>query len=472
MGGWPCSSHRADAGSTNDRGSGLNEFGPVSSGGVTPTTKYTRSGEVSLAYQVLGEGSVDIVFIAGSISHLEYFWTEPTLARMFNRLAEFSRLIIFDKRGTGMSDRDAGIATMEDRMDDVRAVMDAVGSEQAALYGVSEGGPISVMFAATHPARTRALVLRGTFPRILAAPDWPGIPRDVWEAGIEDAVANFGHGSDLRQWAPSVAGHPETQEWWGTLERMGGSPSAVRRLLMMNGEIDVRALLPTIQVPTLVLHRRGDRVVPFAAGEYMAAQIPGAKLVALEGDDHLPYGDESDVIGEIEEFLTGARHDARVDRELATVVFTDIVGSTDMAARLGDSEWRHLLDRHDEAARRLAARYMGRVVKSTGDGVLATFDGPARGARFASDLARQLSSIGLEQRAGIHTGEVEVRGDDIGGIAVHIAARISALAGAGEILTSRTLKDLTAGSGLMFEDRGMHSLKGVPDDWQLYLVAC
>ena len=439
---------------------------------MTPTTKYTRSGEVSLAYQVVGEGPVDIVFIPGSISHLEYSWTTPTFARLYEGLAEFSRLIIFDKRGTGMSDRDAGIATMEERMDDVRAVMDAVGSEQAAIYGVSEGGPISAMFAATYPARTRALILRGTFPRIVAAPDWPGIPRDLWEAGIEDTVAHFGRGPDLRQWAPSVADDVDTQAWWGTLERMGGSPSAARRLLTMNGEIDVRAVLPTIQVPTLVLHRRGDRVVPFSAGEYMASQIPGAKLVALDGDDHLPYGNESEMIGEIEEFLTGTRREAPIDRELATVVFTDIVGSTETASRLGDSEWRRVLDRHDAAARKLATHYAGRVVKSTGDGVLAMFDGPARGARFASDLARQLSSIGLEQRAGIHTGEVEVRGDDIGGIAVHIAARISALAGAGEILTSRTLKDLTAGSGLVFEDRGMHSLKGVPDEWQLYVVAC
>ena len=438
---------------------------------MTPTTKYTRSGEVSLAYQVVGQGPLDIVFIPGSISHLEFGWTDPAFARMFNRMAEFSRLIVFDKRGTGMSDRDAGIATMEERMDDVRAVMDAVGSERAALYGISEGGPISVMFAATHPARTRALILRGTFPRILDAPDWPGIPRDLWEAGIEDAVANFGRGPDLSQWAPSVAGNSETQKWWGTLERMGGSPSAARRLLTMNGEIDVRALLPTIQVPTLVLHRRGDRVVPLAAGEYMASHIPGAKFVALEGHDHLPCGDESDMIGEIEEFLTGTRQNAHVDRELATVVLTDIVGSTETASRLGDREWRRLLDRHDDAARKLATQYAGRVVKTTGDGVLALFDGPARGARFASDLARQLVAIGLEQRAGIHTGEVEVRGDDIGGIAVHIAARISALAGSGEILTSRTLKDLTAGSGLRFEDRGMHSLKGVPDEWQLYLVS-
>ncbi len=239
----------------------------------------------------------------------------------------------------------------------------------------------------------------------------------------------------------------------------------------MNGQIDVRAALPTIQVPTLVLHRGGDRVVPSAVGQYMASQIPNAKFVELEGEDHLPYGDQEPLIGEIEEFLTGTRQVAPIERILATVVFTDIVGSTDAAARRGDSEWHRVLDRHDAAARRVAAQYAGRVIKSTGDGVLATFDGPARAARFAADLGRQLADLGLQQRAGIHTGEVEIRGDDIGGIAVHIAARISALAGAGEILTSRTLKDLTAGSGLVFEDRGLHALKGVPDEWQVYAVA-
>jgi class 3 adenylate cyclase len=252
---------------------------------------------------------------------------------------------------------------------------------------------------------------------------------------------------------------------------MGASPSAVRTLLTMNGQIDVRAALPTIGVPTLVLHRRGDRVVPIAAGRYMASQIPNARFVELDGDDHLPYGDSEPLIGEIEEFITGTRTGARLDRVLSTVVFTDIVGSTEVAARVGDREWRALLDRHDAAARKIAGQYSGRVVKSTGDGVLTTFDGPARAARFAAVLADALSQMGLQQRAGIHTGEVEVRGDDIGGIAVHIAARISALAGPGEILTSRTLKDLTAGSGLVFEDRGTHALKGVPDEWQIFAVA-
>lgn len=427
---------------------------------------------MSIAYQVVGDGPIDLVMCPGEISHLEFMWTEPTLSRNVLRLASFARVIRFDKRGTGMSDRDTGIPTLEERIDDVRAVMDAAGSERAAIYGISEGGAMAALFAATYPHRTIALILYGAFPRILEAPDWPGIPREMWDAGIEDSVAHFGEGSPLEQWAPSVAGNREIQEWWGTSQRMGASPSALRALLTMNRDIDVRAVLPTIQVPTLVLHRVGDRVVPIAAGQYMASQIPDAKFVALDGEDHFGYGDCEAWIGEIEEFVTGARHEAPSGRVLATVVFTDIVASTELAARLGDAEWRRLLDRHDDAARRLATRHRGRLVKSTGDGVLASFDGPARAARFAVDLGREVASLGLQLRAGMHTGEVEVRGDDIGGIAVHIAARIAALAAADEVLTSRTLRDLTAGAGLVFEDRGAHVFKGVPDEWQVYAVTC
>ncbi|MEY2430553.1 MAG: hypothetical protein QOC92_278 [Acidimicrobiaceae bacterium] len=432
---------------------------------------YAKCGDLSIAYQVIGEGPVDFVMCPGSVTHLEHSWTEPTLSGNVLRLATFARVIRFDKRGTGMSDRDTGVPTLEERMDDVRAVMDAAGSERAVIYGISEGGAMAALFAATHPDRTIALILYGTFPRIIEADDWPGIPQEMWDQGIDDAVARFGEGFPLEQWAPSVAGNREIQEWWGTHERMGGSPGALRALLTMNGQIDVRAALPTIRVPTLVLHCKGDRVAPIAAGQYIASRIPNAKFVALEGEDHLPYGDSEAWIGEIEEFVTGTRHEAPIDRVLATVVFTDIVGSTDLAARLGDTEWRQVLDRHDAAAQRTASRLNGRLIKSTGDGVLATFDGPARAARFATELAREVEPLGLQLRAGIHTGEIELRGDDIGGIAVHIAARISALAGAGEVLTSRTLKDLTAGSGLTFEDRGVHALKGVPDEWQVYLVA-
>lgn len=439
---------------------------------MRPKTMYTKSGRTSLAYQVIGAGPVDLVFVPGSVSHLEFAWTNPVLARVIERFASFSRFIQFDKRGTGMSDREAGIATMEERMDDIRAVMDAAGSERAAIYGISEGGPLAALFAATHPDRTAALVLFGTFPRVTEAPGWLGIPQDMWDAGIEDSVSSFGEGPDLTVWAPSVANDPSERAWWGALERMGASPGAVRALLTMNGQIDVREALPTIGVPTLVLHRRGDRVVPLAGGQYMAAHIPNARFVALDGEDHLPYGDMDSLIDEIEEFVTGTRRGPRPERVLSTVVFTDIVGSTEVAARVGDKEWRTLLDRHDAAARKIAEDHAGRFVKSTGDGVLTTFDGPARGARFAAALAEVLTGMGLQQCAGIHTGEIEVRGDDIGGIGVHIAARICALAAAGEILTSRTLKDLTAGSGLQFEDRGTHALKGVPETWQIFAVTC
>jgi len=439
---------------------------------VPPRTRYARSGDVSIAYQVVGDGPVDLVMCPGEISHLEFGWTNPTLSRNVMNLASFARVIRFDKRGTGMSDRDTGIPSLEERMDDIRAVMDAAGSGRAAIYGTSEGGAMAALFAATYPDRISGLILYGSFPRILEASDWPGIPAEMWDAGIEASVAHFGEGVPLEQWAPSVAGNREIQEWWGTSQRMGASPSAHRALLMMNRDIDIRAALPTINVPTLVLHRVGDRVVPMLAGQYIASQIPNANFVALDGEDHLLYGDCEVWLGEIEEFVTGTRHHAPIDRVLSTVVFTDIVGSTALAARLGDAEWRRLLDRHDDAARRLAATHRGRLVKTTGDGVLASFDGPARAARFAAGLGRDVESLGLELRAGIHTGEIEVRGDDIGGIAVHIAARISSLAGAGEILTSRTLRDLTAGSGLVFEDRGVHTFKGVPGEWQVYAVAC
>jgi pimeloyl-ACP methyl ester carboxylesterase/class 3 adenylate cyclase len=438
---------------------------------VTSKTRYARSGDVSIAYQVVGDGPIDLVWVPGIYSHLEFWWTEPVLAQFTERLAEFSRLILFDKRGTGMSDRDVGIATLEERMDDVRAVMDAAGSERAAIYGASEGGPMAALFAATYPERTTALVLFGTFPRATAAPGWPGMSAEDWKRSVDDAFANFPDSLDIETYAPSVSGDPAIREWWSTLTRMSASPGSLRSLLTMVGELDVRSVLPTIQVPTMVLHRQGDLVVPIAAGEYIASKIPGAEFVALEGVDHVPFGDIGPWTGAIEEFLTGTRHEKVTDRVLATVVFTDIVASTDIAVRLGDAEWKRLLDRHDLMARRTAKRFSGRVVKTTGDGVLATFDGPARAARFASDFAGEAKGIGLPIRAGLHTGEVELRDDDIGGIAVHIAARIAGLAGAGDVLASRTVKDLTTGSGLLFTDRGARSLKGVPDEWQVYAVA-
>jgi pimeloyl-ACP methyl ester carboxylesterase len=438
---------------------------------VDSKTRYARSGEVSIAYRIIGDGPIDLVWVPGIYSHVEFQLTDSSFAQFVESLAAFSRLIIFDKRGTGMSDRDVGVASLEERMDDVRAVMDAAGSERAVVYGASEGGPMAALFAATYPERTIALVLFGTFARATAAPGWSGIPGEEWKRYVEECAANFPDVLDIETYAPSVAGDSEIREWWSTLTRMSASPGSLRTLQTMVGELDVRSVLPTIQVPTLVLHRRGDLVVPIEAGEYIASQIPNAKFVALEGVDHVPFGDTRAWTGAIEEFVTGTRHEKVDDRVLATVVFTDIVASTDMAARLGDADWKRLLDRHDLMARRTAERYSGRVVKTTGDGVLATFDGPARAARFASSFGGEAKGIGLPIRAGLHTGEIELRDNDIGGIAVHIAARIASLAGPGDVLASRTVKDLTTGSGLLFTDRGVHSLKGVPEEWQLYAVA-
>ena len=439
---------------------------------MAPTTRYAKSGEVSIAYQVLGEGPPDLVFIGGLSSHLEFQWTEPAFRRFFEGLASFSRLILFDKRGTGMSDRDVGVANLEERMDDVRAVMEAAGSTRAAVYGTSEGGPLGVLFAATYPERTEALILNGTFPRATAAPDWPGASLEAWAAIVEQMVDQFPDSVPIERFIPSVARSPAIRDWWLTLVRMASSPGAIRSLQTMVGEIDVREVLPSIRVPTLVLHSSGDQVVPVASGRYIASRIPGARFIELDGTDHIPVYENGDAIaGAVEEFLTGSRHTPVLDRVLTTVVFTDIVASTDRIAEVGDTAWRRLLDQHDSAAQRSADAHSGRLVKSTGDGTLATFDGPARAVRFAADLGQQLSGEGLQIRAGVHTGEVELRRDgDLGGLGVHIAARICALAGPGEILASRTVKDLTAGSGLAFVDRGVHALKGVPEEWQLFAV--
>ena len=438
---------------------------------VTPKTQYARSGDVSIAYQVFGEGP-DIVFIPGVYGHLEMQWEFPDVPQFFERIASFSRVIVFDKRGTGMSDRDVGIPTLEERMDDVRAVMDAVGSERAAIHGASEGGPMGVLFAATYPERTSHLMLYGTFPRVTEAPGWPGMSMEKWRRWVDELVAAFPNPLDVETYAPSYAHDPGLRELWAREARMAVSPGALRALMTMMGELDVRSILPTISVPTLVLHRQGDRAVPVVCGAYLASAIPGARMVTLPGDDHFICGDMDPWIEAIEEFVTGTVHRATPDRVLATVVFTDIVGSTETAARLGDAGWHHLLDRHDVALRHAAGAHSGRVIKTLGDGGLVTFDGPARAVRFASDFSGAAQGLGMSIRAGIHTGEIELRGEDIGGIAVHIAARISALAGPGEVLSSRTVKDLTAGSGLTFDDRGTHHLKGVPEEWQVFAAAC
>jgi pimeloyl-ACP methyl ester carboxylesterase/class 3 adenylate cyclase len=438
---------------------------------MPPQTRYAKSGEVNIAYQVVGDGPLDLVFVPGFVSHLDLQWGDPRIARFFEKLASFSRLILFDKRGTGLSDPVAAPASLEDRMDDVRAVMDAVGSERAALLGLSEGGPMSVLFAATYPERTRALILCGSFPAGTLDPDDnPGGQRWVDLLGrLDAAIEHWGEGRTLAILAPSASSERD-RLGRGVFERSAATPRMVRTLIDMLVETDVRELLPSVRVPTLVLHRN-EESVPVECAHYMAEHIPGARLLVLPGADHIPfYGDGEGYGEEIEEFLTGARQAPVSDRILTTVMFTDIVASTERAAALGDARWRELLARHDELMRAELERHRGREVKTMGDGVLATFDGPARGIRCARAIADQVRSLDIELRAGLHTGECELIGDDIGGMAVNIGARIGALAGAGEVVVSSTVKDLVVGSGISFSDRGARELKGVPGEWRLFAV--
>jgi pimeloyl-ACP methyl ester carboxylesterase/class 3 adenylate cyclase len=438
---------------------------------MSPQTHYAKSGDVNIAYQVVGDGPLDLVFVPGFISHLDLQWADPRIARFLEKLASFSRLIMFDKRGTGLSDPVAAPAPLEDRMDDVRAVMDAAGSERAALFGLSEGGAMSVLFAATYPERTRALVLCGAFPNGTLDPgDNPGGQR--WVDGVQrvrSATEHWGEGRTLAYMAPS-ADSERDRIGRGIFERSAASPQMAQTLIDMVLETDVRELLPTLRVPTLVLHR-AEEFVPVECARYMAERIPGARLVVLPGMDHIPfYGDADGYAEEIEEFLTGARQAPISDRILTTVMFTDIVGSTERAAALGDARWRELLSRHDELMRAELERHRGREVKTMGDGFLATFDGPARGIRCARAVSDRVRSLDMALRAGLHTGECELIGDDIGGMAVNIGARIGALAGADEVVVSSTVKDLVVGSGISFSDRGTRELKGVPGEWRLFAV--
>ncbi len=443
---------------------------------TTPRTHYARSGDVNIAYQVVGDGAIDLVYVPGWVSNLEAAWEDRALARFLERLASFSRLILFDKRGTGLSDRVPvdQLPTLEQRMDDVRAVMDAVGSERASVFGASEGGVMCVLFAATYPERTSALVAYGTYARGLADSDYP------WGLGETEAAEEFlaalpevwdDAGGLLNLWAPSAADDKSARDAFGRFLRQGGSPSAAVALTRMNLQADVRDVLPVIRVPTLVLHRTEDMIVAVEAGRHLAAGIPGAWYRELPGEDHLwYYGDSDAILEEIEEFLTGTRTAVEADRVLATVMFTDIVDSTSRAAELGDRRWRELLERHDLVMRRELERHRGREVKTMGDGFLAAFDGPARGIRCACSARDAMLDLGIQIRAGLHTGECEVIGDDLGGIAVNIGARVGAVAGAGEVIVSRTVTDLVAGSGIAFADRGVHALKGVPGEWRLYAV--
>jgi class 3 adenylate cyclase len=435
-------------------------------------THYADSGGVSIAYQVHGDGPVDLVLVPGFVSQVELLTEDPGVARFFRGLTAFSRMLVFDKRGQGLSDRPGRPPTLEESMDDLKAVIDAAGFERPALLGISEGGPMSTLYAATYPKEVSALILFGTFARMLATSDFPhGIPTetlDRWGALIR---RDWGNPVALNIWAPSRVGDREFERWWARLLRQGTSPAGAIALMDLYREMDVRAILPTIDVPTLVLHRVGDRMVPVAQGRYLAETIPGARYVELEGEDHLPFASDLDtVLGEVEEFLIGSRGASESERALATILFTDIVGSTEKAAELGDRDWRQLLERHDAAVRRQLSLHRGREVKTMGDGFLATFDGPARAVRAARAVTEAVRAIGIEVRAGLHTGEVEVVGDDIAGVAVHIGARVASLATAGEVLVSSTVRDLVAGSGIGFADRGAHALKGVPDEWRLYAV--
>ena len=438
-----------------------------------PPTRYAKSGEVSIAYQVIGDGPIDLVLVQGFATHLEMQWEAPPMARFFERLATFSRLVLFDKRGTGLSDPVNEVPTLEVRVDDVRAVLDACGSERAALFGVSEGGPMSVMFAAASPARVRALILHGAMGRTTEAPDYPwASPADALRESAAQFIAPY-WGRQARGtvelFAPSMADDPQAVELAERLERSAASPAMVWKIFEMFLDIDVRAILPTINVPTLVLHRRGDRVVNWRAGRELASQIPGARYVELPGIDHLPWaGDADPVLGEVEEFLTGKRSVPEADRILATVMFTDLVGSTERAAAVGDVRWRDLLAEHQARVRREFVHFRGHEVKTLGDGFLATFDGPARAIGCAHAIVTDARSLGLEVRVGLHSGEVELVGQDVGGIAVHIAARVAGLAAAGEVLVSSTTKELVAGSGLRFVERGTRRLKGIADEWRLF----
>ncbi|MEY2476180.1 MAG: hypothetical protein QOG87_1495 [Actinomycetota bacterium] len=432
-----------------------------------PKTQYADSHGVSIAYQVIGDGPFDLVLVPGFVSNVETLWAEPIFYRLISNLTRFCRVITFDKRGTGCSDPVAGAPSVDERMDDVRAVMDAAGVERAVINGISEGGPIAILFAATYPERTQGLVLYGTFPKVDAA----GEP-DLDRRGVEmvgDFLSSWGEGNTLEVFAPDLAHDAMQRRMWGVWERTGASPGMARALYEALRTWDVRSVLPSVNVPTLVLHRTGD-FVPVEGGRYLAEHIPGAKMIEFPGRNHVVF--ESEIIdgmgGAIEEFVLGSRHAAETERVLKTVLFTDIVGSTERAATEGDRRWRSILGDHDVMVRHALERHRGTEVKSLGDGFLATFDAPARAVQCARQLTHDVGSLGIAIRSGVHTGECEILGADIGGLAVHLAARVAALAGPGEVLASSTVRELVVGSQLRFEDRGRHQLKGVPGEWQLF----
>jgi class 3 adenylate cyclase len=432
-------------------------------------TRYARSNDVNIAYQTIGSGPLDIVIVPGSISHVEFIHELPGYTAFLSRLSRFARVVTFDKRGQGLSDRVAGVPSLEERMDDVRAVMDAIGSKRSVLVAFSEGAAMSILFATTYPEQISHLVLIGSFMRAGYS-----ISDDAFEGAINAMVAAWGTGQVMKRVMGSDGRNAREIALFGKFERLSCSPGAFKTLMLMNRRIDVTSILPTVRVPTLVLHSRADESVPVAEGQKLAASIPDAQYIEY---DHLPHacfaGDSDKLIGDIEEFVIGHRDSASPDLErvLATVLFTDIVDSTQRAAQMGDEKWRRLLDEHDRVAQQTVESHRGKLVKSTGDGILATFDGPGRAVRCALSFGAAARQLGLPLRAGLHTGEIEVRGRDIGGIAVHSAARVMAQSGPNEVLVSRVVTDLVAGAGLKFSDRGSFELKGIPGRWDLFAAS-
>jgi class 3 adenylate cyclase/pimeloyl-ACP methyl ester carboxylesterase len=438
---------------------------------VEQEISYAKSRDLSVAYSVAGDGPLNLVIAPGFVSHLEAAFSQPAIARAMRRLTSFARVIIFDKPGTGLSDPTPGPSTLEERMDDLTAVLDAVGAERAALFGVSEGAPMCALFAASHPKRTEALIMYGSYAKGIATEDYPWAPMQVQaDMGAEMIEEEWGTGVLLDLYAPSMADDPDFARWWAQYQRQSASPGMARATAELASEVDIRDVLPAISVPTLVIHRSGDMLWPVEGARYVSEQIEGAKFVEVAGIDHFPFvGDSEAIFSEVESFLTGgSRPLPEAERQLLTVLFTDIVDSTQTGAEMGDRLWSNLLDGHDEVVREQIERYRGREIGTMGDGFLATFDGPARGIACASEIARSVRPLGIEVRAGLHTGECEIRGEDIGGITVNIGARISALAGPGEVLVSGTVKDLVVGSDIEFEPRGCHPLKGVPGEWEVF----
>jgi len=430
---------------------------------MTPKTCYAKSGELSIAYQVVGEGPFDVVFVPGFVSNVDQGWEMP-VSTLYRRLASFSRLIIFDKRGTGLSDRDCGIPSLEERIDDVRAVMAAAGSKKASIVGFSEGASMALVFAASYPSLTRSIVLYGA---LCKTPDWTPPP----PSNLEWVDKYWGAGATATVFAPSLAGDVNHRELTARYERAGASPSAVKSLIRMNEELDVGPIVGSVRTPCLLLHRVGDRACTVEVSRSLARHLPNAKYVELPGDDHALVGDTDRLYDEIEEFLTGSRPTVPTNRVLATVLFTDIVESTKRARELGDRAWQELLARHNQLVRAEITRFGGREIKTLGDGFLATFDGPARALRCASAIVEVMPGIGLSVRAGLHVGEVETSANDVNGIAVHVAARMVATAAPNRVLVSSTLKDLVAGSNIKFQDQGSRTLKGLDHKIRLFQVA-